>query len=114
MNKDPVCGMVVIPGADKHRTDHEGVTFHFCCSGCKAKFLADPARYLPGAAAAESVTGPPIAAEPSAVSVRVGLVYTCPMHPRIRQTAPGSCPLCGMALEPDGIPAEGANPNSRT
>jgi Cu+-exporting ATPase len=84
---DPVCGMTVDPATSRHRFDYRGETFHFCSAGCRTKFVADPKKYLdnskPKAAAAE------------------GAIYTCPMHPQIRQAGPGSCPICGMALEPE-------------
>jgi len=85
--KDPVCGMSVDPATSKHRFDHRGETFHFCSAGCKTKFAADPASYLDKAK--------PKAAAPA------GAIYTCPMHPQVRQVGPGSCPICGMALEPE-------------
>ncbi|HQS10274.1 MAG TPA: heavy metal translocating P-type ATPase [Xanthobacteraceae bacterium] len=88
MAKDPVCGMDVDPHTAKHRADHNGQPFYFCCAGCKTKFEANPERYLAGKAAP---------AEP----VPEGTVFTCPMHPEIRQIGPGTCPICGMALEPD-------------
>jgi P-type Cu+ transporter len=86
--KDPVCGMTVDPAKSAHRADHAGETFHFCSAGCKAKFIADPGRYSTGA-------------PPAAAVVSEGAVWTCPMHPQIRQAGPGACPLCGMALEPE-------------
>ena len=92
---DPVCGMKVDPATSTHRLDHAGTTYHFCSAGCQAKFSADPGRFLM-----------PKAAEPS----KPGAIYTCPMHPEIRQVGPGSCPICGMALEPVEITAE-AVPN---
>ncbi len=85
--KDPVCGMDVDPHAGKPHAEHKGRTYYFCCEGCRTKFLADPERYLGKAARA---------AEP----VPEGTIYTCPMHPEVRQVGPGSCPICGMALEP--------------
>jgi P-type Cu+ transporter len=85
--RDPVCGMTVDPATTTHRFDHRGETFHFCSSGCKTKFAADPSAYLENSAAK--------AAMPE------GTIYTCPMHPQIRQVGPGSCPICGMALEPE-------------
>ena len=97
--RDPVCGMVVDPANAKDRAEHDGQTLYFCCVGCKAKFLADPARFLK--AAEQSVTAAPDA--PTA-SPTADTIYTCPMHPQIRRNAPGSCPICGMALEPAGIP----------
>jgi Cu+-exporting ATPase len=104
--RDPVCGMVVNPVTAKHRAEHDGQTCYFCCDGCKAKFLADPRSFLKPADSR-------VAAVPM-VPLAVGAIYTCPMHPQIRQNAPGSCPICGMALEPEGIPdAEGTNPELR-
>jgi len=95
--------MRVDQSTSKHRVDHRGRAYFFCGAGCKAKFQADAARYLdPGGTTASAVPSAPGPA---------GTVYTCPMHPQIHKNAPGSCPLCGMALEPEGIPAaEGANP----
>jgi len=93
---DPVCGMTVDPHSAKHRADHGGRTYYFCCAGCRAKFVADPQKYLGGH-------------QPELVPE--GTVYTCPMHPEIRQIGPGSCPICGMALEPDiAGPETGPNP----
>jgi Cu+-exporting ATPase len=85
--RDPVCGMTVDPEGAKHRTVYEGNPYYFCCSGCLTKFEADPARYL-------EKKPPPAPVLPE------GTTYTCPMHPEIRQLGPGSCPICGMALEP--------------
>jgi len=84
---DPVCGMTVDPATARHRAEHEGRAYAFCGAGCRAKFVANPARYLDPA--------PPPAAEAPADAV-----FTCPMHPEVRQVGPGSCPICGMALEP--------------
>jgi Cu+-exporting ATPase len=84
---DPVCGMKVNPAISKHRFEHAGRTFHFCSARCREKFIAAPASYL---------TPPTKAASP----VQKGTIYTCPMHPQIRQDGPGNCPICGMALEP--------------
>jgi P-type Cu+ transporter len=100
--KDPVCGMTVDPLTSKQQAEHDGRTFHFCGAGCKTKFEADPARYL---AARADIP----AAATSAASQ--GAVFTCPMHPEIRQIGPGSCPICGMALEPLDVGAvAGPNP----
>jgi P-type Cu+ transporter len=91
--KDPVCGMWVDPATAKHRADHSGASYYFCSAGCRAKFVADPSRYL--------------AAQPKpAAPTPAGTIYTCPMHPQIRQLGPGSCPICGMALEPEVATAE--------
>ena len=96
--RDPVCGMLVDPHTAQHRHQHEGRTYYFCSGGCLAKFKADPAKYLDKSTK-------------SAPSVPEGTIYTCPMHPQIRQVGPGSCPICGMALEPVVAPAE-ASPNA--
>jgi Cu+-exporting ATPase len=85
--RDPVCGMTVDPATSKHHTEHDGHAYHFCSAGCRTKFIADPVRYLDG--------NKPQPAVPE------GTIYTCPMHPQIRQVGPGSCPICGMALEPE-------------
>ncbi len=111
--RDPVCGMTVDPATAKNRAEHAGSSFFFCCAGCKTKFLASPERYLnpssdaPAPAAHATQAAHPA---PSAPPAR-GTVYTCPMHPEIRRSEHGSCPLCGMALEPEGIPeAAGTSP----
>jgi Cu+-exporting ATPase len=92
---DPVCGMQVDPATAAARVEHQGRTFFFCCPGCAARFTADPDRYLHKQAS----TGPRAEAP-----ARPGTVWTCPMDPEVRQDHPGSCPKCGMALEPD-VPA---------
>ncbi len=94
---DPVCGMTVNPHTAKYRADYEGRPYYFCRAGCKVKFQTDPKRHLePDASAA-----PP---------VPEGAIYTCPMDPQIRQVGPGSCPICGMALEPE-MPSATDEPN---
>lgn len=85
---DSVCGMKVNPATTAHHATHDGVHYHFCSSGCLAKFTADPAKYLSGSKRAEPVAAP-------------GAMWTCPMHTEIRQQGPGTCPICGMALEPE-------------
>ena len=95
---DPVCGMKVDPATSKSRFEHEGHTFHFCSARCREKFIEAPAEYL---------TKPTHAAS----SAPKGTIYTCPMHPQIRQDGPGNCPICGMALEPLAVTAE-AGPNA--
>jgi Cu+-exporting ATPase len=98
--RDPVCGMTVDPLKTAHRQAHAGNTYYFCSAGCRAKFAAEPPKYL-GAEAGK----PPPAPVPQ------GTIYTCPMHPQIRQSGPGSCPICGMALEPVlATAAVGPNP----
>ena len=94
---DPVCGMKVDQAASKHRFDHAGTTYHFCSAGCRTKFKADPAKYIA-----------PKPDAPAPVSPHTDAIYTCPMHPQIRQKGPGNCPICGMALEPVEITAEAA------
>ncbi len=85
--KDPVCGMAVDPGTALHHAAHNGQGYHFCSTGCRTKFIADPSRYL-----ADAQRPAPLAAP--------GAIWTCPMHAQIRQPGPGNCPICGMALEP--------------
>jgi len=91
--KDPVCGMTVLP-TSKHQHVHDGRTWYFCSARCKEKFAADPQQYLqremPGHQAA-----------PAPAPAPAGSIYTCPMHPEVRQDHPGDCPKCGMALEPE-------------
>jgi Cu+-exporting ATPase len=91
--KDPVCGMKVTPPSPNTLT-HHGTQIYFCGRTCKAKFLANPAKYQ----FAPDATG--VTSKESAKPVTPGAIYTCPMHPQIRQIGPGSCPICGMALEP--------------
>jgi Cu+-exporting ATPase len=99
---DPVCGMMVDPTTSQHRFERHGETFHFCSAGCRAKFAADPAKYL-ARKNEEQKEGEP--------EMPAGTIYTCPMHPEIRQVGPGSCPICGMALEPEVASLEtGPNP----
>jgi Cu+-exporting ATPase len=92
---DPVCGMTVDPHTAKHRAEYRGQPYYFCSAGCRTKFIADPQKYL-------GTRTPEPAVE--------GAIYTCPMHPEIRQPVPGACPICGMALEPE-MPAADAGPN---
>ena len=88
---DPVCGMSVDPAATAHVATHAGVHHYFCSAGCLAKFNADPVRFAGDA---------PRATEPAPE----GAVWTCPMHPEVQRPGPGSCPICGMALEPMNRP----------
>ncbi|WP_067732897.1 heavy metal translocating P-type ATPase [Novosphingobium naphthalenivorans] len=88
--RDPVCGMTVDPATAKHHAEHGGQDYVFCSAGCRAKFEADPERYLHPQAEPEQAAQP-------------GAVWTCPMHPEIRQDHPGACPICGMALEPETV-----------
>ena len=86
--KDPVCGMQVDLESTPHRASHAGQEYHFCSARCREKFVANPDHYLHPVPATASVTP-------------AGTIYTCPMHPQIRQEGPGNCPICGMALEPE-------------
>ena len=105
--KDPVCGMSVT-AQSRHRLDHPGGPFYFCCAGCLAKFAADPARYPAPGPSPGVLPAPPREPAPEAPT---GTVYTCPMHPDIRADHPSDCPKCGMALEPE-MPTldDGENP----
>ena len=89
---DPICGMTVTEQS-QHRLAHEGRTYYFCSAKCQGTFAIEPARYVAPAATVDSQ--PPIQ-----VTVVAGTIYTCPMHPEIRQDHPGNCPKCGMTLEP--------------
>src|SRR4051812_27837590 len=100
---DPVCGMTVVPGTARGGSaTHAGHEYWFCNPKCREKFVADPAKYL----------APPVAQEPAASAAEAGTIYTCPMHPEVRQVGPGTCPKCGMALEPEtpSSAEEGPNP----
>jgi len=94
--RDPVCGMKIDPNTSRHQYEFEGQDYYFCSAGCRAKFMADPRKYLAGLQASKTGAAPE------------GTIYTCPMHPQIRQVGPGNCPICGMALEPEVVSAEPA------
>ncbi|MEQ1671350.1 MAG: heavy metal translocating P-type ATPase, partial [Hyphomicrobium sp.] len=96
---DPVCHMSVDTSIGKLTHEYAGTTYHFCCKGCQTKFAADPERYLNPQPKAETPPPPK------------GTMYTCPMDPEIVQEGPGTCPICGMALEPMGIPPREAGPD---
>lgn len=98
--EDPVCGMTVDTSVGKPAHIYKDQEYHFCSAGCHDKFVADPEHYLSGAHREASENAPS------------GTMFTCPMHPEIVQEGPGTCPICGMALEPMGIPTgdEGPNP----
>jgi len=96
---DPVCGMTVNPASAAGSTEHEGQTYYFCSAHCLHRFQADPQKY-----ARSHPIGPPKAPETS------GAVYTCPMHPEVRQDHPGICPKCGVGLEP----IDGSAPATKT
>ncbi len=90
---DPVCGMTVDPEKTAHHATYAGHDYHFCSAGCREKFIADPEAHL-NKSAVEPVDAPP------------GTMWTCPMHPEIRQDHPGACPICGMGLEPEMVSAD--------
>lgn len=92
---DPVCGMSVDPAKAKHGFSYRGQDYFFCSAGCRSKFEAAPETYL-----ARTPPAPKRPA-PTAQPVAEDAIYTCPMHPEVRQVGPGACPLCGMALEPE-------------
>jgi Cu+-exporting ATPase len=108
--KDPVCGMVVNPSTAKYQFDHLGTTYSFCCAPCLEKFKAEPDKYLgqrlstglPGLVTLGAAPRPSIASDTGAkTNVARSGSYVCPMCPEVRETKPGSCPKCGMALEPE-------------
>jgi Cu+-exporting ATPase len=100
--QDPVCGMKVDPAKAAASIEYEGATFYFCSQGCSAKFRAAPEKYTQN----NSDGAPSHAATKTEPQGK----YTCPMHPQIVRNGPGSCPICGMALEPREVTAEGSNP----
>src|SRR5215813_181198 len=106
---DPVCGMTVDQNAPAGTLEFQGQTYFFCSKHCVEKFRADPNRYL---ISAQPLTQIGIGREPKAAqSATAACEYTCPMHPEIVHERPGSCPICGMALEPRAITAtEEENP----
>ncbi len=124
--KDPVCRMTVDPATARHKAEHAGATYYFCSAGCREKFFAEPERFLAQASAHAGcahaaheghdhgahghVSSAPAGRAPSKPAPK-GAIYTCPMHPEIRQDHPGSCPICGMALEPE-IPGEATGPSA--
>ncbi|MGH7057402.1 MAG: heavy metal translocating P-type ATPase, partial [Acetobacteraceae bacterium] len=103
--KDPVCGMTVNPERSQHQAQHGGRTFHFCGPRCREKFLADPDKYQGSDRAIQTSGHRAIPPAPPGEPPEATL-YTCPMHPEVRQSGPGSCPICGMALEPMRASAE--------
>lgn len=89
---DPVCGMTVDPAKSAHRASHQGHDYHFCSARCRSRFEDDPERWLKGTAQDQPVPE--------------GAIWTCPMHPEVRQDHPGACPICGMALEAEMVDPE--------
>ncbi|MEQ9021804.1 MAG: YHS domain-containing protein [Pseudomonadales bacterium] len=92
--KDPVCGMAVNPHTAEHRSQHGDKTWYFCSSRCQLRFDEDPEQYLGEKQKWEKPAAP-------------GAMYTCPMHPEIRQQGPGDCPIFGMALEQEQVSLDG-------
>jgi Cu+-exporting ATPase len=91
---DPVCGMTISPADSVGEVEHRGQTYYFCNTSCLERFKADPEEFVGPAAGAKAAAADP------------GAEYTCPMHPEVRQIGPGSCPICGMALEPVHVSLE--------
>ncbi len=120
---DPVCGMLVDERTAAAHSVYKGAEYHFCCPSCRAKFEADPEKYLNPEAGSRTITAhpapaqqlvslsPPIAAAkpaaatPEAATLSSAVEYMCPMDPEIHQLGPGTCPKCGMALEPASVQA---------
>ncbi|TQV28748.1 cation-transporting ATPase PacS, partial [Xanthomonas perforans] len=96
--RDPVCGMQVSAARTPYHALHGGTKYHFCSAKCRERFIANPDRYTDGTPQQVEMTAPAAVAPPSDTHATV---YTCPMHPQIRQPGPGTCPICGMALEPE-------------
>ncbi len=111
---DPVCGMKVDPATSAYKSEWKGESFAFCSAGCKARFDADPGSFLPAGAGAQGPEARPVPVPvPGSVTAPSadGAEWTCPMHPEIVRDGPGSCPICGMALEPRVVTADdGPNP----
>lgn len=97
--RDPVCGMAVDPATARH-LDYQGSTYHFCSERCEGKFKAAPRQYLKRDSVPVAIPPPKSMSAGAAKPAPAGMVYTCPMHPQVRQDHPGNCPICGMALEP--------------
>src|SRR5437667_5024467 len=109
LTKDPVCGMMVDPAKARASVEHNGKTYFFCCTGCAQKFEAHPEQYLKTKSAAPLVAlGVPKPAAPIHERQPPSsgeVAYVCPMCPEVRQSKPGPCPSCGMALESETLAA---------
>src|ERR1700760_321038 len=109
---DPVCSMKVDTEKAPAHSDYQHKTYYFCCGGCKKKFDSNPAQYLAPKPinlvqlSPAFATSAPASAASAAVAPLNDVEYTCPMHPEVRQLGPGSCPICGMALEPVEVTVE--------
>ncbi|HET6935054.1 MAG TPA: heavy metal translocating P-type ATPase, partial [Candidatus Angelobacter sp.] len=110
---DPVCGMYVDPAKARGSVEHQGKQYYFCSPRCAEKFTAEPAKYLtpkPAASPLVSIggikpasTAKPISPTPPPPAAQPGITYVCPMDPEVRESKPGPCPVCGMALEPEAV-----------
>src|SRR5215468_6594062 len=108
MERDPVCGMTVHPAKAAAQVEHAGQIYYFCATGCAQRFSGNPDQYIGRAASGTSQATPSPVDQPAAVSetpsaprkTESKVRYTCPMHPEVIRYGPGSCPKCGMALEP--------------
>jgi Cu+-exporting ATPase len=115
-HKDPVCGMMVVPEKAAAKVEHAGQTYYFCSKSCAERFSREPEKFLPAPGTAEMDHGSALpghgamehagATASFAASAEKKIRYTCPMHPEIIRFGPGSCPICGMALEPLDVFAE--------
>jgi P-type Cu+ transporter len=104
---DPVCGMTIDPADAVGHVDHDGQTYYFCAQSCLERFTAEPSRYvMPESGNREPGSEDPRTSRIPDSGSRIPVKYTCPMHPEIVREGPGSCPICGMALEPMTITAE--------
>ena len=102
--KDPVCGMQVDPAKAAGQSQYQGLTYSFCSLGCKRKFDLNPVQYIHSGKEIAPVQ-PQAVAVPAAGGATKAAKYTCPMHPEVQADKPGSCPKCGMALEPVDLSA---------
>src|SRR5262249_7196828 len=105
---DPVCGMTVRPETAARSYVYKSQTYYFCNPGCRQKFQADPEKYLQGGPSSPMQEHPSLERN---LGTGAGVQYVCPMDPEVVSDKPGSCPKCGMALEPRTVAAEeGASP----
>jgi P-type Cu+ transporter len=105
LEKDPVCGMTVEPARAAGHVNHAGKTYYFCSKSCVARFTSDPEKYLKGGPVAMQAPALVQLGAPAKSPV-TSAIWTCPMHPEVRQNKPGACPICGMALEPETFSAD--------
>jgi len=110
-DRDPVCGMTVDPAHAAGSATHAGIAYHFCSQHCLERFRADPAKYLAPPSAKPELDGSCCAKKETPFHAPMGTKYTCPMHPEVIRDGPGTCPKCGMALEPI-IPHAGEEDNA--